>query len=76
MVHIALEARCHVLSACPFTRLGEYPPDQELPDGKGRSPDEIQIAGGSLVVSPLGEILVDPLPGEGGVLSGSTLIHG
>jgi len=69
MVHIALEGRCHVLSACQFSRLGDYPPDQQLPEGKERNPDEILIAGGSLIVSPLGDILAGPLRGEEGVLS-------
>jgi beta-cyano-L-alanine hydratase/nitrilase len=69
MVHIALEGRCHVLSACQFSRLGDYPPEQQLPEGKERNPDEILIAGGSLIVSPLGEILAGPLRGEEGVLS-------
>jgi len=69
MVHIALEGRCHVLSACQFSKQKDYPADHQLPEGRERNPEDILIAGGSLIVSPLGEILAGPLRGEEGVLS-------
>lgn len=69
MVHIALEGRCFVLSACQLSRQKDYPPDHQLPEGRERNPEDIMIAGGSLIVSPLGEILAGPLRGEEGVLS-------
>jgi len=69
MVHIALEGRCHVLSACQLSKQKDYPHDHELPQGRVRNPEDIMIAGGSVIVSPLGEILSGPLRGEEGVLS-------
>ncbi|HUB31602.1 MAG TPA: nitrilase-related carbon-nitrogen hydrolase [Bryobacteraceae bacterium] len=47
MRHIALEGRCFVLSACQFSR----------PDG---APESACIRGGSLIVSPLGNVLASP----------------
>jgi nitrilase len=48
MRHIAVEGRCFVLSACQYLRRD----DQEL------------IRGGSLIVSPLGDVLAGPIYGE------------
>lgn len=69
MVHIALEGRCHVLSACQLSKQKDYPSDHELPKGRERNPEDIMISGGSVIVSPLGDILAGPLRGEEGVLS-------
>jgi nitrilase len=55
MRHIAYEGRCFVLSACQFTREGEYP-------------DAVAIRGGSVIVSPLGQVLAGPVYGEECVL--------
>jgi nitrilase len=51
MRHIAYEGRCFVLSACQVTREGEYP-------------DGVAIRGGSVIVSPLGQVLAGPVYGE------------
>jgi predicted amidohydrolase len=70
MVHIALEGRCFVLSACQLSKQKDYPPDYQLPEGRERDPEGVMIAGGStMIISPLGEILAGPLRGEEGVLS-------
>ncbi len=55
MRHIAYEGRCFVLSACQFTKEGEYP-------------DAVAIRGGSVIVSPLGQVLAGPVYGEECVL--------
>ena len=47
MRHIALEGRCFVLSACQYSR----------PEGL---PEAAWIRGGSLIVSPLGQVLAGP----------------
>jgi nitrilase len=56
--HIALEGRCFVLSCCQFQRKRDLPEDypayEELP------PEAIVTRGGSVIVSPLGEVLAGP----------------
>jgi len=69
MLHIALEGRCHVLSACQYAQQGDFPADHEFPSNCARNPDEVVFQGGSVIVSPLGEVLAGPLFGEEGVLS-------
>ena len=55
MRHIAYEGRCFVLSACQFTEGADYP-------------DAVGIKGGSVIVSPLGQVLAGPVYGEECVL--------
>lgn len=52
MRHIALEGRCYVLSACQYQVDGDWGP----------------IAGNTLIVDPLGEVLAGPLRDAEGVL--------
>lgn len=61
MTHIALEGRTFVLSACQAIRLDEYPQDYQesmSPDCKG---EEYLMRGGSMIISPLGEVLAGPV---------------
>ena len=58
MRHIALEGRCHVLSACQFLRRRDLPEGQECM--LGDDPDTVLMRGGSLIVGPLGEVLAGP----------------
>ncbi len=58
MRHIALEGRCFVLSACQHIRRDAYPDDYQC--ALGNAPDTLLMRGGSLIVSPLGEILAGP----------------
>ncbi|KIJ68545.1 hypothetical protein HYDPIDRAFT_106750 [Hydnomerulius pinastri MD-312] len=60
MVHIALEGRCFVLSACQFATEKDYPEDHAVADANSRSPDNVMINGGSMIVSPLGTVLAGP----------------
>lgn len=55
---IALEGRCFVLSACQFARRSDYPPDYTC---VRRRPTTVLIHGGSCVVSPLGQVLAEPI---------------
>lgn len=64
--HIAYEGRCFVLSACQFARRADYPSDYPL-DAE-RQADEALIRGGSVIVSPFGEVLAGPLYGKEGIL--------
>jgi nitrilase len=66
MRHIAVEGRCFVLSASQFLRRSQCPDDYEAI--QGNEPDTILINGGSVIVSPLGEVLKGPLRGEEGML--------
>lgn len=58
MTHIALEGRCFVLSCNQFARRRDYPADYDTPFGD--DPDTILSRGGSLIVSPLGQVLAGP----------------
>jgi predicted amidohydrolase len=69
MTHIAIEGRSFVLSACQLARQKDFPPDHQLLPSEERDPEGIRLLGGSVIVSPLGEILAGPLRGEEGVLS-------
>uniref|UniRef100_A0A831X1I8 Nitrilase n=1 Tax=Thermorudis peleae TaxID=1382356 RepID=A0A831X1I8_9BACT len=58
MRHIACEGRCFVLSANQFARRRDYPEDYPI-EGM-HDPDAVLCRGGSLIVSPLGEVLAGP----------------
>jgi nitrilase len=66
MTHIALEGRCFVLSACQYLVRADLPDD--VSPVQGDDPDTVLIGGGSMIVSPLGEVLAGPLRGGEGVL--------
>lgn len=57
MRHIAIEGRCFVLSACQYARRSDFPTDYPIDTQNG---DEVLIDGGSLIVSPMGDILAGP----------------
>ncbi|WP_298188758.1 carbon-nitrogen hydrolase family protein [Novosphingobium sp.] len=58
MRHIALEGRCHLLSACQFLRRRDLPEGQECM--LGEDAETVLMRGGSLIVGPLGELLAGP----------------
>jgi nitrilase len=58
MQHIACEGRCYVLSCNQFARRSDYPDDYAI--GGDDDPQLILSRGGSVIVSPLGEILAGP----------------
>ncbi|WP_019987351.1 carbon-nitrogen hydrolase family protein [Rudanella lutea] len=66
MQHIALEGRCFVLAANQFVRKSDYPDryQAELADEP-----EIMSPGGSVIVSPMGEVLAGPLWNTEGLLT-------
>lgn len=67
MRHIAYEGRAFVLSACQYATRADYPSD--YPVDPSLAPAPALIKGGSVIVSPFGEILVGPLYEREGVLT-------
>lgn len=67
MRHIACEGRCFVLSACQFLTRADCPPDYDCIQGS--EPATQLIKGGSVIVSPLGEVLAGPVYGQEAVLA-------
>jgi nitrilase len=65
MQHIALEGRCFVLSANQYVQKSDYP-EKYLDDLKHES--DIMCAGGSVIISPMGEVLAGPLWNAEGLL--------
>ncbi|MEV5593685.1 carbon-nitrogen hydrolase family protein [Streptomyces sp. NPDC052496] len=64
MRHVAVEGRCFVLGACQYLTRADLPAD--VHPVQGEEADTVLIAGGSVIVSPFGEVLAGPLrDGEG-----------
>ncbi|CAE6442877.1 unnamed protein product [Rhizoctonia solani] len=69
MIHIALEGRCFVLSACQYAQQKDFPEGHAIPAGTEPDPEAIMIGGGSVIIGPLGEVLAGPLRNEEGILT-------
>ncbi len=66
MRHIAYEGRCFVLSACQYMTRADAPVDYDCI--QGNDPATVLIRGGSVIVSPMGDILAGPVYGQEAVL--------
>lgn len=66
MLHVALEGRCFVLACNQFVQKSDYPARYQA---QLTHEPEIMSAGGSVIISPLGEILAGPLWNEEGLLT-------
>ena len=65
MRHIAQEGRCFLISACQV-----QPSPEELGvTVEGWAADRPLIAGGSLIVNPMGDVLAGPMGAETGLLT-------
>jgi len=64
MRHIAVEGRCFVVSACQY----QPSPASLGTSFEGLPDDEPMIAGRSVIIGPLGEILAGPLEGQEGLV--------
>lgn len=67
MRHIACEGRCFVLSCNQYVTKSMYPQDLEIIDELDDQP-EVLCQGGSVIVSPFGEIIAGPLYDQEGIL--------
>jgi nitrilase len=66
MRHVALEGRCFVIGANQYLTRADLPED--VHPIQGDAPETALINGGSVIVSPLGDILAGPLRAGEGVL--------
>ena len=65
--HIACEGRCFVLGCNQFVTKDMYPPDLETINELAERP-HVLCRGGSVIVSPMGEVLAGPLWDKEGTL--------
>ncbi|CAM3024207.1 MULTISPECIES: carbon-nitrogen hydrolase family protein [Pseudomonas] len=61
MVHIAVEGRVHVLSACQAITLAEYPAHYRDDFALEAQDSDYIMHGGSMIVSPAGQVLAGPV---------------
>ena len=66
MQHLACESRSYVIGCNQFFRYQDYPEKW-----RAEAAPEAHCAGGSVIVSPLGEVLAGPLWEQEGVLYAS-----
>ena len=67
MRHIASEGRCFVLGCNQFVTKDMYPADLQAHAELAEQPD-VMCSGGSVIVSPLGDVIAGPLYDEEGIL--------
>ncbi len=67
MRHIACEGRCFVLGCNQFVTKDMYPSDLNVREELDNQP-EIMCTGGSVIVSPLGDVIAGPLYDKEGIL--------
>ena len=65
--HIAQEGRCFVLGCNQYVTREMYPDDLPLREELEKQP-EVMCLGGSVIVSPMGEVIAGPLYDEEGIL--------
>jgi len=64
MQMIALEGRCFVVSACQYMTRADVADGVHYDALQGDAPGTVLINGGSVIVSPMGELLAQPIYGE------------
>ena len=67
MQQIAFEGRCYVIGCNQYFTKSDFP--QHLQAELAQDRPEVLSRGGSVIVSPLGEVLAGPLYGEEGILT-------
>lgn len=66
--HYAFEGRCFVLAVGQLLRVRDLPNDINLPESLADQPDHWLLRGGSAVINPRGEYLVEPVFGKEQIL--------
>lgn len=69
MQMIALEGRCFVVSACQYMTRADIKDGVEYNALQGNTPDTVLINGGSTIISPMGDILAEPVYGKSALIS-------
>ena len=57
----AFEGRCFVLAAGQIMKASEYPSMLDLPDDLAGDPEQLVLRGGSCIINPRGEYIVEPV---------------
>jgi predicted amidohydrolase len=66
--HYAFEGRCFVLAVGQLMRIGDIPAGLRLPEELADKPkDELLLKGGSCLISPQGELVIEQQFGEEGI---------
>ena len=60
----AFEGRCFVLAAGQLLQAKDYPAELELPPALAQDTSQLVLQGGSCIINPRGEYLVEPVFGE------------
>ncbi len=66
--HYAFEGRCFVIAAGQILRVSDMPKELEMPDHLKDKPDQMMLNGGSCVIGPDGNYLLEPQFDVEGVL--------
>ena len=64
MQMIALEGRCFVASACQYMTRADVADGVDYEALQGNTPETVLINGGSVIISPMGELLTQPVYGK------------
>jgi len=67
MRHIAMEGRCFVLSCCQYLTRGDCPEDYAAL--QGNDSDTVLMRGGSCIIGPLGQVIIEPEFGSETILT-------
>ena len=66
--HYAFEGRCFVLAAGSIMPVADMPPEFDLPEAARADRDRLLLHGGSAVIGPDGNFVVEPAYGEEAIL--------
>lgn len=59
--HYAFEGRCFVVAAGQILQAGDFPKELELPDHLKEHPETLTLKGGSCIIGPDGQYIVEPV---------------
>lgn len=66
--HYAFEGRCFVVAAGQIMRVSDFPQELKLPDHLRADPSQLILNGGSCIIAPDGQFLLEPQFGREGVI--------